>query len=119
MLRLLGPLVVASTLALLATGLALLVMGSDSFSPLTGSTALSMASLHKASYLVWFVLMTLHVLARTVPALRLIGSRAARDHRVPGGVERLGVILVTTASGMVAGSVLLAAASWWTTTWTR
>jgi hypothetical protein len=75
LLRLLGPLVVLLTLSVLGTGLALVLLGQDSFRSYAG-LPLSMLTLHKASFVLWFAVMALHVLARTVPALRVLSRRA-------------------------------------------
>lgn len=55
-LRVLGPLIVLSTIALLSTGVALLVIGPNSSSRDTVTT------LHQASFIVWVSTMTIHVL---------------------------------------------------------
>lgn len=121
LLRVLGPLVVASTLAVLATGIALVVMGAGGVTASVdvGGTPLSMVTLHKASFFAWFALMTLHVLARTVPALRTLAGTQERARPVPGGAGRLGLLALSVMSGAVLSVVLLGAASWWTTSWTH
>lgn len=62
-LRILGPVVVLTTVALLATGVAL---GTTS-----GGTRDSMLFLHKATFVVWFAAMTVHVLGHLVDVARL------------------------------------------------
>ncbi len=77
LLRLLGPLVVVSTVALLATGVILIVLGEPtSRTPLvsTWGVRLGWVTLHQASFVVWCVATGLHVLARMVPALRLTST---------------------------------------------
>lgn len=61
-LRLLAPLVIAATLAVFGTGVALLVVG-----PAGGL----LVGLHKASFIVWLAVTALHVLAhvRSIPGL--------------------------------------------------
>jgi hypothetical protein len=70
-LRVLGPLVVLSTLAVFATGVVLLLLG-----PSSRSTWLL---LHKVAFFVWLAAMALHVLGH-LPELRrgLIAGRAER-----------------------------------------
>jgi hypothetical protein len=70
-LRVLGPLVVLSTLAVFATGVVLLLLG-----PSSRSTWLL---LHKVAFFVWLAAMALHVLGH-LPELRrgLIGGRRER-----------------------------------------
>jgi hypothetical protein len=79
LLRLLGPLVVASTLALLGSGVALVLLG-ESSSRLTLVTLVGFrvdaVALHKAAFVVWGAVTGVHVLARAIPAWQLaLGSR--------------------------------------------
>ncbi|HSR95239.1 MAG TPA: hypothetical protein VLK56_10280 [Solirubrobacterales bacterium] len=73
-MRLLAPGVVLTTLALFATGVALLVIGQDNG---------SVMFLHEASFIAWVALMTIHVLAHLLEVPRL----AAPDWRPSGGRE--------------------------------
>jgi hypothetical protein len=68
-MRMLGPLVIATSLAVLGTGVALAVVGPGDAQWLF---------LHKASFVLWFGVMTIHVLvyAPRLPRL-LLGSQAA------------------------------------------
>jgi hypothetical protein len=96
-LRLLAPLVVASTLAVFATGVALLVVG-PSGSLLVG--------LHKASFVVWLVVTGIHVLAhvRRVPSLALADwrrRRAPREAHVRGTAWRQLLLAATIVAGAV------------------
>jgi hypothetical protein len=95
-LRLLGPVVVLSTTALFATGVALAALG-------PGRPFL--VGLHKASFVVWFGAMALHVLAHVlrIPALTAPDLRGGGD--VGGGRPRLALV----AAAVVAGSVLAVA----------
>lgn len=72
-LRLLAPLLVLSTLAVFGTGVALLVVG-----PAGGI----LVGLHKASFIVWFFVTAVHVLAYArrllPPAVPVPGARARR-----------------------------------------
>ncbi len=74
-LRLLAPAVVLSTIALFATGVALIALG-----PRSGS----LVGLHKASFVVWFIAMAAHVLghALRVPGLASADWRPGND--LPG-----------------------------------
>ncbi len=121
LLRILGPLVIVSTLAVLGSGLGLVVMGADGPRPLVGAggLAVSMTTLHKASFIVWFAAMTAHVLARTVPALKAVGSAQSRSRQVSGGPGRLAVLGVSLSAGVLLGVLTLASSSWWTTTWVQ
>ncbi len=74
-LRLLGPVVVVSTLAVLGTGVILVLVGA----PESRQTLLSAfgqrvdaITLHQAAFVVWFVATSAHVLTRVIPAWQLI-----------------------------------------------
>ncbi len=62
-LRLLGPVVIVTTATLLATGVAL--------GPTHGSTRDLVLFLHKASFVLWFAAMTIHVLGHVLDVARL------------------------------------------------
>jgi hypothetical protein len=74
-MRMLAPGVVLTTLALFATGVALAIAGPD------GSGSLKLW--HKASFIAWFALMTVHVLGHVLEVPEL----AAPDWRRAGGRE--------------------------------
>jgi len=116
LLRLLGPLVIATSFAVLGTGLALVLMGSDSFRSV-GGLRVSMLTAHKASFVLWFAVMTLHVLARTVPALRHVSARGSGEPQTQGGPARLGVLAAVMVAAVVFAVVVLNASTFWTSTW--
>jgi hypothetical protein len=111
LLRLLAPLVVASTLALLTTGVLVGVVGPDSARASFWGTPASLLFLHQASFAVWVGATSLHVLGRLVPAVRIIGGRAASavDGRALRG---LAVLVALTLAVWVAAIVLAASAGW-------
>lgn len=114
LLRALGPLVVVATLAVLASGTALIVIGpAASRRPLLGTAgrAVDAVVLHKATFVVWFGVTALHVLGRLVPALRL--TLPSRASSVPGRFWRGSVIVLTMAAAVGAVVVVLAAAGPW------
>ena len=97
-LRLLAPLVVASTIGVFATGVALLI---------TGPAGGIVLGLHKASFVVWLVATGIHVLAHVqkLPALVLGDWRIARrrsERAVPGSFKRQ----LLLAGSIVAGAIL-------------
>jgi hypothetical protein len=100
-LRLLAPLVVASTVGVFATGVALLVVGP------AGGIVLG---LHKASFAVWLVTTGIHVLAhlQKLPALVLAdwGGRAAAGR---SSVRGSGLRQALLAGALVAGAILAVA----------
>lgn len=103
-LRLLGPLVVVTTLAVLGSGVALVLLGADGSRQalLTiGPLRLDAVGLHKVSFVVWFAVMTAHVLARLVSAWQLVQTRR---RRLPGRSWRGAALLVSGALA-VAGAV--------------
>ncbi|MGA8245718.1 MAG: hypothetical protein WB797_02345 [Nocardioides sp.] len=112
-LRLVGPLVVLTTLLLLGTGVALVLEGQTgsrrTLVALAGQ-GVDLVGVHKAVFVAWFVVMTVHVLGRTLPAWQLLTSSR---RRVPGLAWR-GLALVVTgalAAGCV-GWVLLNPGGW-------
>lgn len=110
-LRLLAPLVVASTAGVFATGVALLVVGP------AGGIVLG---LHKASFVVWLVATGIHVLAHVqrVPALVLAdwrGRALPRESVVPGTFGRR----LLLAASLVAGAVLAVATVRYAQPWTH
>jgi hypothetical protein len=91
-LRLLGPIVVLATLALLGTGLALIAVG-----PGSGFVLL----LHKASFVVWLGALGVHVLGHLQRVQRALSS--GLNDRADRGRARLRLLLV--AAAVVAGAI--------------
>lgn len=116
LLRLLGPLVILSTLAVIGTGIALAVQGAAGLTPLlvVAGIGLSMLTLHQATFVIWFVIMTAHVLSRTIPALQVTMSRAGRALRVAGGSVRLGLLAGSLAVGIALAVLVLHDSGMWT-----
>jgi len=84
-LRLLAPLVVASTVIVFGTGVALIVVG-----PAGGT----LVGLHKVSFIVWFFATAVHVLAHV---RRLLPPALP----VPGATARRALLVVSLAAGVV------------------
>lgn len=87
-LRALGPLVIAATLALLGTGVALVTIGSQSH---------MVRQLHQVSAIIWVVLTGLHVLGHLLELPRLLRTRREANADIPtstGPRRRLRPILV-------------------------
>lgn len=98
-LRLLGPVVVIVTVAVFATGIALLLV--------PHSMRHTMYFLHKVTFILWFGAMTVHVLGHVADTSRLAPADfVARTRRQVRGA---GVRIWTLAATLVVG-VLLAAA---------
>ncbi len=110
-LRVLGPLVVITTLALLGSGLALVFTGpSGARTPLftVFGQPVDTITVHKATFVAWGAVTGLHVLGRLILALRLTVRPGAARLRVPGGFRRAAALIVT---GAVAAPLR---SSWWT-----
>ncbi|MDQ1695607.1 MAG: hypothetical protein QOJ03_960 [Frankiaceae bacterium] len=116
LLRLLGPLVVLTSLAVLGSGLALIALGDTArSSKLTiGGFTMDAVGLHKVSFVVWLVVTGLHALLRLVPAAKLVGSSPAGRDRVPGGTRRAWLLSGTAALAVAVGVVVLSFAGAWT-----
>lgn len=112
LLRLLGPLVVLSTLGLLGSGLALIALGpSASRSTLLDALGrqVDAVTVHQAFFACWAVATGLHALARLGPALVLAG----RPSGVPGERRRLAALIITLVIAVVAAVLLLGTADAW------
>jgi hypothetical protein len=111
-LRVLGPLVILSTLAVLGTGLALIVVGPQSsrqaFVSIAGQRVDAL-TLHQASFVVWAVATGLHTLARLVPAAQIVVSRARR----PGRYGRIAVLSATVCVAAVSAAFVLSVSGSW------
>jgi hypothetical protein len=106
LLRLLGPIVVTSTVGLFATGVLLAAIG-----PGRGLVL----GLHKASFVVWFAAMSIHVLAHIfrIPGL------VAPDVRGGEGVAGSRLRLASVCGAIVAGAILAVATLPLITPWTH
>jgi hypothetical protein len=92
---LVAPVMVASTIALFATGVALLALD---------QTHGSIVGLHKASFVVWLGALGVHVLTR-LPRLW-----SALQMRVPGLSLRLGAVAASLVAGFAVATLTLPAA---------
>lgn len=82
---LVAPVVIASTVVLFGTGVALLAVD---------QTQGALVGLHKASFVVWFGAMSLHVLTRSPVLIR------ALCHRLPGDVVRVSLATLSVVAGV-------------------
>lgn len=115
-LRVVGPLVVLSTLGVLGSGLALIALGpAGSRSSLFTAPGLAVTALtvHQVLFFVWVAAMTVHVLGRVVPSLVTLAGRR-RPGPVPGHAARGGVVLATLAAAALAAALVLAGSNGWT-----
>jgi hypothetical protein len=108
-LRLIGPLVILTTLTVLGTGIGLVYTGPGHSEPLL--------TLHKASFIAWVALMTIHVLGHLGHAataswhdLRPAPCDATAKHRA----LRAGILAVALLAGVAAATALMPSATTWT-----
>jgi hypothetical protein len=102
LLRVTGPLVVLSSIALLGTGLVLIALGRP-----VGHQYLW---LHQATFFGWAALIAVHVLGHLQETVTLTAAdwregtaRGEVEHRVAGARARLSLLVVTLAVGLVLG----------------
>lgn len=108
LLRAIGPLVILSTVALLGTGIALILVGP------AGSGLLLTA--HQTSFWIWVVLMTVHVLGHVWEAAVLSWRELRASWIGPAARRRrwrLIAIVLSLMVGVGAATVLLPAATPW------
>lgn len=119
-LRLLGPLVVLTTLGVLGSGLALIPLGPDA-SRRAIFTAFGQRvdtlTLHQALFIAFAVATGLHILARTIPALRLATGKLQRTgssrFAVPGRAGRTAILLATLVAAAFTATLVLGASTGW------
>ena len=108
-LRILGPFVVASTVALLGTGITLIFLGPQRSD--------LMLTLHQTAFWIWVVLMTVHVVGHIVGAAT--ASVAEVRDTLRGRVAaarrwRFAVIALALVLGVGAATIVLPSATSWT-----
>ena len=110
LLRLLGPVVAILTVVLLASGVGLLLVG-PSWLPL-------LLKVHKASFVLWFFAMTVHVLGHLAEVARLAPRdwlrRTRRDVR--GAGRRQWLIAASLVAGALLGLAMLSRVGPWLAT---
>lgn len=114
-LRVLGPLVVFFTLAVLGSGLALIPLGPDAGrTPLITVAGLGVdaLSIHQITFVIWAVVTGLHTLGRIVPALRITGM-GRKVARMPGRMSRVIVLSLTLLVAAAAAPIVLDASGSW------
>jgi hypothetical protein len=106
LLRALGPVVVVTTVAVLATGIVLLLLGPDHRSP--------WLQVHKASFILWFAAMTVHVLGHLIETIRIAPRDwTAQGPRVAGtGVRRTAIGIAVLAGLALAVLIEPSITSW-------
>jgi hypothetical protein len=109
-LRVIGPIVVLSTIAVFATGVVLLILGPSHRNP--------WVELHKLTFIVWVVFMSLHVLLHLPAVARSLGiGREGREQlagAAPGAAGRWIAIASALVAGLILAIVLIPDFSAWT-----
>ena len=98
-----APLVVASTIALFATGVAVVALGQRGL----------LLGLHKASFIVWVGAMTIHVLAHVLKLPRLVAFDWWHGDRLAGRRMRQLVLVGALAAGLVVAVASIPLADHW------
>lgn len=109
-LRVIGPIVVLFTVAVFATGVVLLILGPSHRDP--------WVELHKVTFIVWLVFMSLHVLLHLPAVARAFGiGREGREQlagAAPGAAGRWIAISGALVAGLVVAIVLIPDFAAWT-----
>ena len=100
---LVGPLVVASTVALFATGIAVVAIGHGGL----------LLGLHKASFIVWVAAMSVHVLAHVLKLPRLVAFDWRRGDRLGGRRLRQLALAASLVVGVTVAVATLPLADHW------
>lgn len=107
-LRLLAPAVVLTTVAVFATGVALLFAGPPSN---------TLILVHKVSFIAWIVFMSLHVLGHLLELPRLASAdwrrNGPREARLAGAGMRASVLAAAIAAGVALGFLALSVGRPW------
>lgn len=108
-LRILGPFVILSSLALLGTGITLIFLGPQRSD--------LMLTLHQTAFWIWVVLMTIHVVGHVVGAATTSWAEIRNSLRGRAAARRrwrFALIGLSLALGVCAASILLPHATSWT-----
>jgi hypothetical protein len=114
LLRVLGPLVVLSTLGVLGSGLALVFVSPDAGRQnlFAATFGISLLTIHKAMFVLWAVATGVHTIGRLIPALRLT-VMPAMFRRVPGRLTRTATLFVTVVVAILVSVLALSLAGPW------
>lgn len=117
-LRVLGPLVVATTLGLLASGIVLIAVGPRASQTNLATVAgygIDWVTIHQGLFILWAVATGLHVLVRLLPAVNLTVTRPRSGEHVDGRSPRVAVHIITIALSALTAVLLVSASSAWRT----
>ena len=115
LLRVLGPLVILTSVGVIATGVVLGLVKSATYH------GLPILFLHKASFVLWVAVMTVHVVAYAwrLPVLVSADVRGSRAYGVASVVGGRGLRWSVTALGLLAGAILAVAGAHLASSWHR
>jgi hypothetical protein len=115
LLRLLGPFVILTSVAVIGTGVLLGVSKGSTYH------GLPLLFLHKASFVLWAGVMTIHVLTYVWRLPKLVGAdlRTSRAYGVANAVGGRGLRWSVTAIGLGAGAIVAALTAHLSATWQR
>jgi hypothetical protein len=107
LLRAVGPLIVVSTLVVLASGVALLYV--------PGRWRPDLLLLHKATFVVWFGITAIHVLGHLLETVKLAPRDWSRraGPRLPAAGARRWALATALVLGLVLGSLVLGSVAPW------
>jgi hypothetical protein len=116
LLRLLGPLVVLTGLAVLGSGLALIALGQSTYRNIAtvGGFRINALSIHQGAFIAWLAVMGLHVLTRTIPAWKVVTGNGRHDHEVPGSVRRGAALVAIVVTGVLVSLLVVHFSTDWT-----
>ena len=104
LMRVLAPFLVAATVALFASGVALLTRG-------PGSAGLLLTA-HKASFIVWVVLMAVHFLGHVAESLALTARDVRGPSAPPGRGLRQGAVVLALLVGVGMAAAVTPSSAW-------
>ncbi|HEU4567019.1 MAG TPA: hypothetical protein VFR99_03230 [Marmoricola sp.] len=130
LLRLLGPLVIVSTLGVLGSGIVLVAVGPERsrspFLSVLGQEA-NLVTVHQGIFILFAVFAGVHLLARFVPALALAGGPRVSSRlghtggsgsgSTPGAVARWAVLGLVLVASVLAAVLVIPAAQGWNDPW--
>ena len=90
-MRVVGPFVILTTVALFASGVALVIVGRQSQTVYT---------IHKLSFIVWFGAMTIHVLGHVLSLPSVAALDWTRPHRIRGSRLRQSALIGACIAGV-------------------
>lgn len=96
-MRVLGPFVILTTVALFASGVALILVGRDNQTVYT---------LHKLSFIAWFAAMTIHVLGHVLSLPKVAARDWSRSTRIAGSRLRQISLVGIVAIGVIAAALI-------------